>query len=214
MSGVNKAKRSTSRSTVGCAIARAEPHVERRKGVIYTEHRRQTMSEITYVELDAHAETTAIAVAEPGGAAPRFIGTVGAKFAELIRALSKLGKLGEMRVFYEAGPCGFAMVRQLRQAGYLCEVVAPSKIPRKPGERPRALVFKDRRPIPRQLQEASAIWAGWPSAAPQISPETILAIQMGRSSAARTTSSVGLYAGPQNIHGGVFDLCISDFLAS
>jgi protein-disulfide isomerase-like protein with CxxC motif len=60
------AKGSASRSTVGCAIVRAEPHVERHKGVIYTEHRRQTMDEITYVGLDAHAQTTAIAVAEAG----------------------------------------------------------------------------------------------------------------------------------------------------
>ena len=93
------------------------------------------MAEITFVGLDAHAETTAIAVAESGCAAPRFIGTVGAKFAELTKALGKLGKPGELRVVYEAGPCGFALVRQLRQRGYHCEVVAPSKIPRKPGDR-------------------------------------------------------------------------------
>jgi transposase len=85
--------------------------------------------------LDAHAQTTAIAVAESGSAAPRFIGTVGAKFAELSKALGKLGKPGELRVVYEAGPCGFAIARRLRQAGYHCEVVAPSKIPRKPGDR-------------------------------------------------------------------------------
>ena len=96
------------------------------------------MEEITYVGLDAHAETTAIAVAEASGAAPRFIGTAGARFAELTKVLGKLGKLGkpgQLRVVYEAGPCGFAMVRQLRQAGYHCEVVAPSKTPRKPGDR-------------------------------------------------------------------------------
>jgi len=122
---------------VGCAIARAEPHVERRKGVIYTKHRRQTMDEINtaYVGLDAHAETTAIAIAEAGTAVPRFVGTVGAKLPALIKALGKLGKPQGLRIVYEAGPCGFAMVRGLRQAGYHCEVVAPSKIPRRPGDR-------------------------------------------------------------------------------
>jgi transposase len=89
------------------------------------------MDESTYVGLDAHAETIAVAVAEGGLGAPRFIGTTGAKFAELTKALGKLG----MRIVYEAGRCGFAMVRQLRKAGYHCEVVAPSKIPRKPGDR-------------------------------------------------------------------------------
>jgi transposase len=120
---------------VGCAISRAEPHVERHKGDFYKEHRRQTVDEITYVGLDAHAETSAIAVAQAGSAVPRFIGTVGAKFPELKKALGKLGKACELRIVYEAGPCGFAMVRQLREAGYACEVVAPSKIPRRPGDR-------------------------------------------------------------------------------
>ncbi len=79
------------------------------------------MDEITFVGLDAHAASTAVAVAEAGLVAPRFIGTVGAKFSELTRALSKLGKRSDLRIVYEAGPCGFAMVRQLRQAGYHCQ---------------------------------------------------------------------------------------------
>jgi len=93
------------------------------------------MQETSYVGLDAHAETTAIAVAEAGSAAPRFIGTVGTKLAELDKALAKIGVAAKLRIVYEAGPCGFALVRKLRQAGYHCEVVAPSKIPRKPGDR-------------------------------------------------------------------------------
>lgn len=93
------------------------------------------MLESTFVGLDAHAESTAIAVAEAGSAAPRFIGTVGAKFAELTKVLSKLGKQDGLQIVYEAGPCGFALARQLRHAGYGCEVVAPSKIPRRPGDR-------------------------------------------------------------------------------
>ena len=90
----------------------------------------------SYVGLDAHAESNAIGVADAGQiTAPRFLGSVGAKFSELTKALRKVGKPGELRIVYEAGPCGFAMVRQLREAGYHCEVVAPSKIPRKPGDR-------------------------------------------------------------------------------
>jgi transposase len=88
-----------------------------------------------YVGLDAHAESTAIAFAEVGRAAPRFVGTVGAKSAELLRALSRLGKPGSLQVVYEAGPCGYGLARDLRAAGYCCEVIAPSKIPRKPGDR-------------------------------------------------------------------------------
>ena len=43
-----------------------------------------------FVGLDAHAESTAIGLAEAGRAAPRFVRTVGAKPAELMRALRKL----------------------------------------------------------------------------------------------------------------------------
>jgi transposase len=42
---------------------------------------------------------------------------------------------GELRACYEAGPCGYALQRQLRAAGVQCIVVAPSLIPVKPGER-------------------------------------------------------------------------------
>ena len=43
---------------------------------------------------------------------------------------------GEVRSCYEAGPCGYALQRQITEAGDAsCMVVAPSLIPRKPGER-------------------------------------------------------------------------------
>jgi transposase len=43
---------------------------------------------------------------------------------------------GEVRTCYEAGPCGYALQRQITEAGEAsCMVAAPSLIPRKPGER-------------------------------------------------------------------------------
>jgi transposase len=88
-----------------------------------------------FIGLDAHAESTAIAVAERGREAPRFVGTVGGKFSELSRALAKLGECSKLFMVYEAGPCGYALARELGRAGYRCEVVAPSKVPRRPGDR-------------------------------------------------------------------------------
>jgi transposase len=41
----------------------------------------------------------------------------------------------ELRFCYEAGPCGYGIHRQLSAAGHDCAVVAPSLIPRKPGDR-------------------------------------------------------------------------------
>jgi len=84
-------------------------------GVIYKKHRRQTMQEFItgFVGLDAHAESTAIAVAEVGREAPRFVGSVGARVSELTKALAKLGEPQRLHVVYEAGPCGYALAREL-----------------------------------------------------------------------------------------------------
>lgn len=43
---------------------------------------------------------------------------------------------GEVLLFcYEAGPCGYGLYRQLLKMGHDCQVVAPSLIPKEPGER-------------------------------------------------------------------------------
>jgi transposase len=88
-----------------------------------------------FVGLDAHAESISIGVADPGRSASRYVGTVGPKLVELTRALAKLGRPSELMIVYEAGPCGYTVARDLLAAGYKCEVVAPSKIPRRAGER-------------------------------------------------------------------------------
>jgi len=52
------------------------------------------------------------------------------------RLLSHLKGLdGEVRIVYEAGPCGYELYRRLTKAGYKCQVAAPALTPRKPGER-------------------------------------------------------------------------------
>ncbi|MGH3571895.1 MAG: IS110 family transposase [Pseudonocardiaceae bacterium] len=89
----------------------------------------------SFVGLDVHKDSTAIGEAEAGGEAPRFIGTVGPELSQLLKALKGLGKPETMRVVYEAGPCGYGLARQLRSRGYACEVIAASKIARRPGER-------------------------------------------------------------------------------
>ena len=88
-----------------------------------------------FVGLDVHKESIAIAVAEPGRAAPRFVGTTGPVLAEVHKALSYLGAPTQLLLVYEAGPCGYGLARQLCSRGYRCEVIAPTKIPRKAGDR-------------------------------------------------------------------------------
>ena len=42
---------------------------------------------------------------------------------------------GPVSVFYEAGPCGYALQRRVTTSRVRCDVVAPALIPRKPGDR-------------------------------------------------------------------------------
>ena len=71
-----------------------------------------------FVGLDVHKDSTAIAVAEAGREAPRFVGTVGPILAQLRKALGRLGEPSEVRVVYEAGPGGYGLARQLQGRGY------------------------------------------------------------------------------------------------
>lgn len=89
----------------------------------------------SFIGLDVHKDSTAIAVAKVAGEAPQFIGTVGPDLAQLLKVLKSLGIPETILVVYEAGPCGYGLVRQLRSRGYPCEVVAAGKIARRPGER-------------------------------------------------------------------------------
>jgi len=92
---------------------------------------------IIYIGLDAHKDTIAVAVAEAGKRGEvREHGKV-ANTAAAVKALGvKLARGGNaLRFCYEAGPCGYGIQRDLTAAGHDCVVVAPSLIPRKPGER-------------------------------------------------------------------------------
>jgi transposase len=110
-------------------------------------------SSIGFVGLDVHATSTAIGFAAAEREQPRFVGTVGAKFPQLTKALAQLGEPASLVVVYEAGPCGYTLARDLTSEGYCCEVVAPAKVPRGPGDR----VKTDRRDA---LQLANLARAG------------------------------------------------------
>ncbi len=88
-----------------------------------------------FVGLDVHKDAIAVAVAEPGRSQPRFVGTVENDLAQLIKALGRIAKPHQLAVVYEAGPCGYRLVRELRSRGIGCEVIAPSKTPRPTGDR-------------------------------------------------------------------------------
>lgn len=133
-----------------------------------------------FVGLDVHAESTAIGFAESGRAKPRFIGTVGAKYSQLTKALGKIGDPASLLVVYEAGPCGYTLARELSTHGYHCEVVAPAKVPRGPGDR----IKTDRRDA---LQLANLARAGAlvPVVVPDARDEAIRDLSRARVDAVR-----------------------------
>lgn len=89
-----------------------------------------------YVGLDVHKDTITVAVGKPGDAPPRLWGTIENTPLAVQRLIKQLSRKGEKLGFwYEAGPCGYGLYRQIRLLGHDCEVVAPSLIPRKAGVR-------------------------------------------------------------------------------
>ena len=92
---------------------------------------------ISYVGLDVHKETIAVALAETGKRSEvREHGKIANTSAALKTLAARLGHGGrKLRFCYEAGPCGYGIQRQLTAAGHGCVVVGPSLIPRKPGDR-------------------------------------------------------------------------------
>jgi transposase len=90
-----------------------------------------------FVGLDVHKDSIEIAVAEEGrDAEVRTWGRIGGDLASLEKAVRKLQSKGcTLRFVYEAGPCGYTIYRYLVSKGLDCAVVAPSMIPRRPGDR-------------------------------------------------------------------------------
>ena len=92
---------------------------------------------ITYVGLDVHKDGIVVAVAEGGlRGEVRDYGRIANTAAALRRLADKLGREGmALRFGYEAGPCGYGIQRRLSALGHECLVVAPSLIPKRPGDR-------------------------------------------------------------------------------
>ncbi len=94
-------------------------------------------SRTVYVGLDVHKDSIAVAYApEDRGAEVVSLGTIGTRQCDIDKLIRQLQSKGARLVFvYEAGPCGYWLYRYLTRKGLTCHVVAPSLIPRKPGDR-------------------------------------------------------------------------------
>lgn len=120
--------------------------------------------DIRYVGLDVHAKTIAVAVAEPDGSV-REMGVIPNRREAVRRLVKKLGPKEKLRFCYEAGPCGYVLYWQLTGLGVHCDVVAPTLVPVRPGDR----VKTDRRDACKLARSyrAGDLTAVWVPDAPQ-----------------------------------------------
>ncbi len=89
---------------------------------------------LRFLGLDVHAETIAVAVAEPDGEV-RSLGTIPNRAESIRKLIKKLGPADKLRACYEAGPTGYVLYWQLAELGVACEVVAPTLVSVKAGDR-------------------------------------------------------------------------------
>ena len=116
------------------------------------------MSKLRFVGLDVHADTIAVAVAEESGEV-RSLGSIPNRPESIRKMIGRLGPVGKLRCCYEAGPTGYVLYWQLTQLGVACEVIAPSLVPTKSGDR----VKTDRRDAEKLARchragELTAVW--------------------------------------------------------
>lgn len=87
-----------------------------------------------WVGIDVHKDTLAVAALRGDVERPLLLERMEASERKLQARLKRLSREGVVRVCYEAGGFGYALERTIRSWGYECDVVAPSLIPRRPGD--------------------------------------------------------------------------------
>jgi transposase len=113
---------------------------------------------LRFLGLDVHAETIAVAIAEPDGEV-RSLGTIANRAESIRKLVKKLEPVEQLKACYEAGPTGYVLYWQLVELGIECEVIAPTLAPMKAGDR----VKTDRRDAERLARsyrsgDLTAVW--------------------------------------------------------
>lgn len=94
------------------------------------------MSEFSsFIGLDVHKDSIAIAVAEAGRDSAKYLGAIPSDTTRLRSRLKRFGDPSSVHVCYEAGPTGYGLYRKLLEWGYRCDVIAPGKTPRRVTDR-------------------------------------------------------------------------------
>jgi len=92
------------------------------------------MKKVRFLGLDVHAETIAVSVAEIDGEV-RSLGIIANRQESIRKLIKKLGPAEQLQACYEAGPTGYVLYWQLTALGVKCDVVAPSLVQVKAGDR-------------------------------------------------------------------------------
>ena len=95
-----------------------------------------TKSNILFIGMDVHKESIVISLADDDRTEIRRYGSTGGALKDFKKVLRKLVATGKELFFcYEAGPTGYELYRYITAQGHQCIVVAPSLIPKKPGDK-------------------------------------------------------------------------------
>jgi transposase len=91
---------------------------------------------VHYIGLDVHKDSIAVSIAPQNSTEVRRYGIIGGTLEAVNKLLKRLSQPNiELRLVYEAGPCGFVLCRHLRSKGIHCDLVCPSLIPKKASDR-------------------------------------------------------------------------------
>ena len=94
----------------------------------------RSVYDLTFLGLDVHKDTISVAVLDAGVDAPA-VDKISSDGSSVRRLIGRFPDRSRLRVCYEAGPTGFELQRLLSSMGVSCEVVAPSLIPKAPGDK-------------------------------------------------------------------------------
>ena len=92
------------------------------------------MTKYTWIGLDVHLDSITAAILDGDAEVPEVVRLSG-DLMKVRRLFRRLAEKGPLKACYEASGAGFVLHRVLSRDGFHCEVIAPSLIPRKPGER-------------------------------------------------------------------------------
>ena len=90
--------------------------------------------DVRVLAMDVHKNTISTALLEPSATTP-VLDKISTDDESLRRLVARLGEPGRVWACYEAGPTGYELARMLGAAGVHCEVIAPSLIPTRQGDR-------------------------------------------------------------------------------